>query len=145
MTLLPRSLFGRNVLLLILLLAFGQLLTLAAFTIAVQRPRLTEMATNIAAQVRALGVALVALPPDARAQYIETLNQLDTVEIETDAKPQRGARPPVLVRYFMRELAEQLGSSADVRWQPHPRLIWIRVPVAEQSYWMQLSPQRIRL
>lgn len=145
MRLTPRSLFGRNVLLITALIAIGQLTTALVFLQAVQRPRLEELANLTAAQVRALGVSLAVLPEVARARYVAELNALDSVDIEAGTRPATGRRAPLPVRRFMRLLAQRLGSDGDVIWQPRPRpVIWVRVPVAGQSYWVQLSSERLR-
>ena len=69
----PRSLFGRSVLLLVLLLVASQVLWLAIFRSMVQVPRLERLATYMLDQEALLQQALGAAPPAERAALLHSL------------------------------------------------------------------------
>ncbi|MFZ2627940.1 MAG: hypothetical protein WAX67_03560, partial [Rugosibacter sp.] len=66
MSLLPRSLFGRNVLLIMALIIISQAVSLLMLYVFVQRARLAELATFTASYVEALDTALAHLPDAER-------------------------------------------------------------------------------
>jgi two-component system osmolarity sensor histidine kinase EnvZ len=147
MTLLPRSLFGRNVLLIVGIIALGQLTTALVFLQAVQKPRVDELVAITAAQVHALGVTLNLLPPDVRDRYIEQFNKVGILQFDTTATraPESTLPTNLHIHYFVQALAKKIGNPTDVIWQSGANeAIWIRVPVGQTSHWLRLSGQYIR-
>ena len=138
----PRSLFGRNVLLILGIIVIGQLITIVVFLLVIQKPRAVEMANVTAAHVKALGASLLLLPSYARTEYVAKLNNIETVQIETKAGPPRGDGLPLIPasRFFMNALAARLGGEGNVIWQNgSPPVIWLRMPVGDDTYWVRMS------
>ncbi|HTJ95214.1 MAG TPA: hypothetical protein VL424_19135, partial [Pararobbsia sp.] len=71
---LPRSLFARNVVLLVVLMALSQLFALGALLHFIQRPRIERAAGTFASYVLTLDRLMNAEPSDARARYAIVLN-----------------------------------------------------------------------
>ncbi len=143
----PRSLFGRNVLLILAIIVVGQLVTIVVFLQVIQKPRAVELADIAAAHIKALGASLLQLPPYTRDTYIEKLNNVETVQIETKSgRPQAGALPMVpAMRYFLDALTDRLGGEGNVIWQNgSPPVIWLRMPVGEETYWVRMSTRRFQ-
>ena len=134
----PRSLFGRNVLLILGIIVIGQLITIVVFLLVIQKPRAVEMANVTAAHVKALGASLLLLPSYARTEYVAKLNNIETVQIETKAGTPKGDGLPLIPasRFFMNALAARLGGEGNVIWQNgSPPVIWLRMPVGDDTYW----------
>jgi len=147
MTLLPRSLFGRNVLLIVGIIALGQLTMLSVFLQAVQKPRVDQLVAIAVAQVRALSATLTLLPADAQDRYIEEFNKASSLQFEMGATPapERSQPQNFQIHYFMEALAKKIGNPADVIWQPGENdALWIRVPVGQTSHWLRLPGKYIR-
>ena len=147
MRLLPKSLLGRNVLLIIGIIAIGQMTTATLFLLAVQKPRVDELVAITAAQVKALSATLTLLPPDIRSRYVEEFNHASSLQFELNESPSAATTAPLnlQVRYFMQVLAEKIGDPRDVVWQPEGEgAIWIRVRVGADSHWLRLSGKYLR-
>ena len=76
----PRSLFGRNLLLLLVLTVIAQTSTIAAYLL-LQRPRVIEVARLVAAQVNTLDTALSLVPADRRDAYVAHLTGAKAVQV----------------------------------------------------------------
>jgi len=75
MKLFPRSLFGRNALLLVLLIALGQIGGGLLLREMVIKPRLDQIAESVARNVAAIRAGMLALPPAQRPAFVEGFNQ----------------------------------------------------------------------
>lgn len=75
MKFLPRSLFGRNALLIVLLIVLGQLGGALLLREMVLKPRLDQIAESVARNVSAIRSGLLALPPAQRPAFVEGFNR----------------------------------------------------------------------
>jgi len=71
----PRSLFGRNALLLVALLVIGQIGSALVVRQMVLKPRLEQIADSVARNVGAIRAGLVALPASQRPAFVNGFNQ----------------------------------------------------------------------
>ena len=71
---LPRSLFARNIALLVALVALSQVCSLAVLMHYVQTPRIERAAATFANYIATLGDLVAAAPPDARDAFIARLH-----------------------------------------------------------------------
>ena len=85
MRLTPRSLFGRNLLLLVGMILLGQLLAGVLFFVFVQKPRAVETADMLAQNLIAVREGMAALPAAERVAFVARLNAANTGEGETEA------------------------------------------------------------
>jgi len=140
MTLLwPRSLLGRNSLLLILLVFVTHFSSIVVFVFFVQKPRIDNVAQLIAAQITTLDNVLGKVPSDQRAQFIQRINGSAVLPNETFSQlpfnPWRGYEGA----YFLKRLYAYLPPNMQIRWQLAPqRHLWVRVNVAGEPYWITL-------
>ncbi|MDH6594519.1 two-component system osmolarity sensor histidine kinase EnvZ [Variovorax sp. TBS-050B] len=74
MSLLPRSLFGRNALLIVLLIALGQIGGGLLLREMIIKPRLDQIAESVARNVAAIRAGLRALPPAQRPDFVAGFN-----------------------------------------------------------------------
>lgn len=135
----PRSLFGRNLLLLLGLAAAAQLSTIFVY-ILLQRPRVVEVAELVATQVNTLDAALSQIPPDHRDAYIALVDHIGRFKVQAAAPPvsQRKSHG-LLADLFIRIVQAHLDKGIEVRWMnsPTPRL-WVHVNISGERYWLSL-------
>ncbi|CAN7260872.1 ATP-binding protein [Pseudorhodoferax sp. LjRoot39] len=138
MKLLPRSLFGRNALLIVLLIVLGQIGSALLLRQMVLQPRLEQLADSVARNVDAIRAGLLALPPAQRAEFLARFNQR--------AQPEPGGarhRSPLLTpleRAFVQAVSERtarLGLQAAWRRDEDGRLA-LRLPLDGTAHWLVL-------
>lgn len=140
MTLAPRSLFGRNLLLIGALIAVSLLASGLVLRQLVVKPRVAQMALFTATNLEAVRAALVALPPPQRADFVAQLNRSGRIRVERASEPTSGFAVPAnrLQRLFVEQLSELLpDGETDVEWKSEPeQTLWIRLRLGEESYWV---------
>jgi two-component system osmolarity sensor histidine kinase EnvZ len=138
-TLWPRSLVGRNLLLLVSLTIAGQLCALFIFIFAIQRPRVDAGAALEAAQIRVMGQLLAALPAAERQRQVARLNGGATPPAPTTAVPLTRAGGYVMQRFVTR-LRDLVPPGVLV--QPDsdavPARLWVRLPHPQGADWLVL-------
>lgn len=146
----PRSLLGRNLLLMAGLIVLGQLLAAVLVRQMIFQPRVAQVADGVARNVAALHAGLQALPPAQRAAFVEAFNQ-QAVAATPPVAPQSAARRALLSpmeRQFVLAVARRLGAD-DAATSPQPLwrrdstgMLALRVdhPGADgpESYWLNL-------
>lgn len=138
MRLRPRSLFGRNLVLLTSLTIASQLCALVIFVYFIQRPRIDAAASFEAAQVVTVGRLLSAVPPAERQRQLNAMN--GTALVPDDAAAQRALGGTYVMRRYVAQLRAQLPSSAAVRVDDgaSPNRLWVRLADAQGAYWVLL-------
>ncbi|SAL45341.1 ATP-binding protein [Caballeronia humi] len=146
---LPRSLFARNIALLVALVALSQVCSLTVLMHYVQTPRIERAAAAFANYVTALGDVLAVAPLDARGPFIEKLRAQATLPADTALDPPRSLS--ALYRSYQREtflamLRRHLPADMPVRWETGKSArdeaeerLWFRVHVASEPYWISLA------
>ena len=146
----PRSLLGRNLLLMAGLIVLGQLLAAVLVRQMIFQPRVALVADGVARNVAALRAGLQALPPAQRAAFVDAFNQ-QAVAATPPVAPESAARRALLSpmeRQFVRAVARRLGAD-DAATAPQPLwrrdstgMLALRVdhPGADgpESYWLNL-------
>ena len=139
MTLLPRTLFGRNALLLLGLIAFAQLAALFVFRELVQKPRTVQLADLAADYVTGVVDGLALLPKPQRERFLQSFLQSKKVEIvparERSPDTKRMTNP--LWQQYARVVAERLQRSEQevVYTADNQGSLWVREPIAGEDYW----------
>jgi two-component system osmolarity sensor histidine kinase EnvZ len=141
----PRSLFARNVALLVVLAVIGQAGSLAVLLHFVQRPRIERAAETFALYVKTLDTLLSALPPEARERVGAPLLA------SRDLPPGADAAPPApglrnFYRTYQRDvfvdaLRRSLPAELLVRWESsvaNEQRLWIRAHLGPEPYWIAL-------
>ncbi|HEY9104219.1 ATP-binding protein [Chitinimonas sp.] len=144
MTLLPRTLFGRNLLLMVGLILLAQLVSALVFVSQVQRPRVERFADYAQLHIETLRQALQRLPEAQRPGYLAVINsQPNTRLLAEPDRPELGTAPPSrLARQFERLLRQHLGADYELAWQREPaRWLWLSTRVDGQRYWIGLSAE----
>jgi len=146
----PRSLLGRNLLLMAALIVLGQLVAAVLVRQMIFQPRVALVADGVARNVAALRAGLQALPPAERAAFVEGFNQQavrSAPPVASESTVRRALLSP-MERQFVLAVARRLGAdNAATAPQPLWRrdstgMLALRVehPGADgpESYWLNL-------
>ncbi|GKS83058.1 HAMP domain-containing protein [Acidovorax sp. SUPP1855] len=109
----PRSLLGRQWLLVAALVVLGQLCAAWVARQMVLRPRAEQVAEGVARHVDALRAGLAALPPAQRAAFTDAFNRRARQLAGTAAGAAPGARPSPVERTFMQAVERRLAADPD--------------------------------
>ena len=147
----PRSLLGRNLLLMAALIVLGQLLAAVLVRQMIFQPRVALVADGVARNVAALRAGLQALPPAQRAEFVDAFNQ-QAVAATPPVALQSAARRALLSpmeRQFVQAVSRRLGADDAATQTPQP--LWRRDSTGvlslrvvhegaegAESYWLNL-------
>jgi two-component system osmolarity sensor histidine kinase EnvZ len=143
----PRSLFGRNLLLIVALIFVSELGIITLFRQIVQEPRAKLLIDFAQTHVEAMRTALNNMTPEQRARYVTQFHADQAERIlqirvspagqlpATFAEPKR-----LVVRHFIKRLSGRLGTSYRVDWQDTPeQRLWIGTRIDAYDYWFGLQ------
>ena len=143
----PRSLLGRNLLLIAALVVASQLCAVVLVRQMVLQPRVAQVADGVARNVAALRAGLDVLPPGQRAAFVEAFNR-QAAEAERDAGEPPSLRRRTLLspleRRFVQAVARRLdqaeaGGTGQARWRRDGAgLLALRVAHGGTDYWLTL-------
>ena len=150
----PRSLLGRNLLLMAVLIVLGQLVAAMLVRQMIFQPRVAQVADGVARNVGALRAGLQALPPAERAAFVEAFNQ-QAVRSAPPVAAENAARRALLSpmeRQFVQAVSRRLGaddaatptsqSSQPVWRRDSMGVLALRVvqqgPEGTETYWLNL-------
>lgn len=144
MTLLPRTLFQRNLLLIVALILVGQLGSAWLFRTLVTLPRTTLVTESTVRELQALEQGLGGLPADQRVAFVERFNAqvqqaIDRSESRADDDEARW-RATRLQRVFLDQLNERWARTGrTLNWRhPGGHIIQVRLDIDQQAYWVTL-------
>ncbi len=146
MTLVPRSLLWRTVLLLALLLVAGHFAWLQLFRVSEREPRALQVAQQIASVVNLTRSALITADPAKRIDLLRDLAQDEGVQIYI-AEPNEPVEPlpdRPFVRMITAELQRRLG--ADTRLlgtRDGMRGVWVSFRIDDEEFWVRLPRERL--
>jgi len=134
---LPRTLFGRNLLLIAALILFVELGIALVFSQMVQQPRAVRTAELVRQQAQALRGALLAMNPAQRAAFVARLERDGNPDLVLNQQPAGLTESRhLLVRAFLARLTERL-PGYEIAWQELPeRRLWLRTDVDGAPYWL---------
>ncbi|HEY8102735.1 MAG TPA: ATP-binding protein [Burkholderiaceae bacterium] len=143
----PRSLFGRNLLLIVALIFVSEVGIVTLFRQIVQEPRMALLIDFAQTHVEAMRTALDSMAPEQRAHYMAQLNTNQADRILQTRVTLAGQVPAsfvepkrLVVRRFIKRLSERLGKSYQLGWQDMPeQRLWIGTRIDEYDYWFGLQ------
>jgi two-component system osmolarity sensor histidine kinase EnvZ len=145
-SLLPKSLFGRNLLLFVVLIFIAEVGNGIAFRALVQEPRAARMADVARLQIETVRTALLLAPAGQRAGLLNKLAGGQTglaiarvtggdEEPAPLIEPRRAA-----ISIFMQHLSDTLGPQYRVGWQKDPEhRLWIATRIEGTTYWFGID------
>ena len=149
MTLLPRSLLWRTVLVLGALLVLSQLALFQLFRVTDREPRAQQVATQIASVVNLTRLALVSTEPDKRPALLEDLSRREGIQIYRESPSEAPERPSFEDRPFVHllraEVSRRLGKTTELEFRrsPDPSL-WVSFQIDDNEYWVVIPRTRIQ-
>lgn len=150
----PRSLVGRNLLLIAALIVLGQLVAAVLVRKMISEPRVAQVADGVARNVAALRAGLLALPPAQRRAFVEAFNQ-EAARMAPAAAEAGGVRRALLSPLewqFVQAMSRRLGagdaggdaaapasSPAPPAWRRDSSgVLALRVAFEGADYWLHL-------
>lgn len=151
MTLFPRSLLTRTVLIILLALAATQAVSFWLFNRLYSQPRQQIAAAGFASHLKSISAALETIPPERHLEFIGRLQEREGVRIsrvkaeqgETESETELAPDLPGL-RNVRARLKREYGEEADIFLRPrNPNLFLIKLPVGAREYWVAFPRNRI--
>ena len=145
MTLFPRSLLGRNVLLIVVLIVVGQLASALLVRQLIMKPRLAQLSVAVARNVSAIRAGLAAMPPAQREAFVAQFNQRAMQGIADDEVVDgRGERRLLsrLERRFVNEASRGIaleGEGSEIIWRREAGgSLAVRLRLDGADHWVKL-------
>lgn len=140
MRLLPRSLLGRNALLIVALIALGQLGGALLVRQLVIRPRVEQAADGVARTVQAMREGLLALPAAERQRFVEGFNQRSALAASDEGDSRDRMLLTPLERRFVRAVSVRMaGSGTEAVWRFDGRRgLAVRMAIDGTDHWISL-------
>ena len=146
MTLFPRSLLWRTVLLLALLMVAGQFASLQLFHVLEREPHALQIAEQIASVVNLTRSALITAQPEKRLGLLRDLSQQEGVQVYI-AEPNEPAEPlpdRPFVQLVSAELQRRLGADTKLMGTRDGRRgLWVSFKIDDEEYWVKLPRERL--
>jgi two-component system osmolarity sensor histidine kinase EnvZ len=146
MTLWPRTLLWRSVLLIALVLIVAHLAWLQIFRVAEREPRAHQMARQIVSVVNLTRAALITAQPSKRLGLLEDLSQRESIQVYLGRPDERVAPLPDLpfLRLIENDLKRQLGPETRLAVsRDGVRGAWVSFRIDEDEYWVFLPRSRL--
>lgn len=135
----PRSLFGRNVLLLVSLLIVSQIAWLTLFRVMVQVPRLERLASYVLEQDRLLQITLKRTPPSERQEVLADISAQGETRLlpASEADARFAERSDNRIARLFSPMSRALGPQHPVYWQRDgEHRLWVKTQLDGHDYWM---------
>lgn len=148
MTLLPRSLLWRTVLVLALLLVVSQVVLFQLFRASDRGPRARHLAEQIAGVVNLSRTALAAAQPAERGTLLEALSQREGIRVHATAPPAAPDRPSFEERPFLpllrAEVSRLIGEPTHIEFHGRPvPALWVAFRAGGEPYWVSIPRARL--
>ncbi len=135
----PHSLFGRNALLLVLLVLAGQVGGALIMRQFILKPRMEQIGERMARSMEAVRAGLLALPPAARADFVERFNARATEGVDSIHQPLAPDLTPLERRMVQAVSARIAAQGSEVVWRRDGEgALALRVAIDGHDYWVVL-------
>jgi two-component system osmolarity sensor histidine kinase EnvZ len=145
-TLFPRSLLWRTVLLLALLTVAGHFAWLQIFRVTEREPRAVQIAQQIASVVNLTRSALITANPEKRLDLLRDLSQQEGIQVYVDKPNEPIAALPdrPFAQMITAELQRRLGADTKLlATRDGSRGVWVSFKIDAEEYWVRLPRERI--
>lgn len=135
----PRSLFGRNLLLLLALTVVVQVSIVTVF-MQIQRPRAADLGRMVAAELNTLQATVASIPPEQREASLVLLDRVGQLRLQASPptswiEPKPWSLGSDVIDALRQELAP--GMELRLRSGPDPQ-VWVHMTVAGKRYWFTM-------
>lgn len=146
MTLFPRTLLGRTVIVIAAVMIVAQGAAIQLFRAYNRGPILQEMAAIVTGQLRTIGAALATLPEAERQDFLDILEDSEGIRVVPDIAGELPSNVPnsALLQDFAEYLRSELGGATEffVREQGGEAL-WVRLEAGGTNYWVSIPRKQI--
>ena len=146
MTLFPRTLLWRSVLLIALLLVIAHLAWLQIFRVSEREPRARQVAQQIASVVNLTRAALITAQPSKRLELLDELSQEEGIQVYSGERGERITPLPdqPFLRLVESEVRRQLGPDTRVAASRNGiRGAWVSFRIDGDEYWVFMPRSRL--
>jgi hypothetical protein len=146
MTLFPRSLLWRTVLLLAVLMVAGHFASLEIFRAAEREPRAVQIAQQIASVVNLTRSALITSDPAKRLDLLRDLSQQEGIQVYADApnEPVEALPDRPITRLITLEVQRRLGADTQLLGtRDNLHGVWVSFKIDDLEYWVRMPRERI--
>ena len=152
MRLLPSSILGRTLAVMLAALVLSQAAAVWLMNEYVTQPRHVARVGQFVSHLKTISAALNIMPPEAQQRFIDAIAEKEGIRIvpvrgDERMRPIEGAVP---LRIFRERLREIFGRDAEVyvrRGDPArrgpPPVLWIRLPAGNRDFWVAFPRGRI--
>ena len=135
----PKSIFARNLLILLIFAVVVQFATIVTYML-LQRPSMEELGGLIAAQISALDARLSQVPADERAHIAEQIYPGARIVADTNAHPLVDGRANgLLLNTFVRTVKSRVPPDISIRWvEGAPSELRVELDGGSHPYWVAL-------
>ena len=146
MTLWPRTLLWRSVLLIALLLVVAHFAWLQIFRVSEREPRAQQVAQQIVSVINLTRAALITAQPSKRFELLRDLSQDEGIQLYP-AEPNEKVSPlpdrPIL-KLIAAELRDRLGPDTRLATSRHGiRGAWVSFKIDDDEYWVLMPRTRL--
>ncbi|HTP94421.1 MAG TPA: ATP-binding protein [Burkholderiales bacterium] len=145
MTLWPRSLLWRTVLLIALLLSLSLVAWLQLFRLYEREPRARQLAQQIVSIVNLTRAALITAQPSKRADLLHELSSSEGIRIyPAEDAPELAPWPErPIANMISDEVLSRLGASTRIMTDPERNAVWTSFRIDDDEYWVAMPRVRI--
>jgi len=146
MTLFPRTLLWRSVLLIALLLVIAHLAWLQIFRVSEREPRARQVAQQIASVVNLTRAALITAQPSKRFELLGELSQEEGIQVYSGERGERVTPLPdqPFLRLVENEVRRQLGPETRLAASRNGiRGAWVSFRIDGDEYWVFMPRSRL--
>jgi two-component system osmolarity sensor histidine kinase EnvZ len=146
MTLFPRTLLWRSVLLIALLLVIAHLAWLQIFRVSEREPRARQVAQQIVSVVNLTRAALITAQPSKRFELLHELSQQEGIQVYSGERGERVTPLPdqPFLRLVESEVRRQLGAETRLAASRNGvRGAWVSFRIDGDEYWVFMPRSRL--
>ena len=149
MSILPRSLLARSVLLIAAILIVSQIAWIQFYRLSSARSQSEQLASNIANVLNTVSIALETMPAAARRKFSEKLPAMQNIRLlpATSLDVDELATPSPLLAAVATELKRRSGGTTQALTvlEDTDHSMWIKIKVKQQAYWVVFPPDAFGL
>lgn len=144
--LIPRTLFGRSLLLLAGLIVVTEIVTISIFFFAVQRPRIQRAAEVAALQINIAQQTTESMDAATRRKFAERFSTIPGARlVEMPQRPSDTLPREAVVRVFVERMRSRIANPADLVWDESTQTMFVRLATDENGRRaaLALSPEGV--
>lgn len=133
-SLIPRTLFGRSLLLLAALIVFTEIVTVLIFFFGVQRPRIQRAAEVAALQINMARQTMQKLDAASRREFMQGLTAIPGTQITEMPKVNSNAMPrDAIVKAFVQRMRDRVTNKDELVWDESTQTMYLQFAIDENG------------